>query len=140
MVSASTVKNMLLYGLAYLLWFVCIIVSIVALFQILSTINVFWVTFGGDRYSLGLVNQACLLLGGLITFAYVILLENRYRESIARQVEKTSSLAQSRLLQKLTDWKLDVLLKQFVITTAIPIAVVVVSLLALEIALRILAR
>jgi len=135
--SLPTLKNILLYMLVYLLWFVNTLVSAVAVIQLRSTTNVFWVALGGDRYTLSLVNQVCLLLGGFVAFVYVMSLESHYRESIT-QVEKASPQHQTLLTQRLTDLGLGLLLRRFAVTTAIPLGVCIASLVALEIALRIM--
>jgi hypothetical protein len=141
-----TIKDILLYLLSYLLWLVSIAVCVVAVIQLRSTANVLWAALGGDRYSLGLVNQVSLLLGGFAAFFYVLFLEGYYRESIthrARQPEASSAvptqrpaLPPSRLSRWLTRVGLDVLLRRFAITIAIPLGVFVLSLLLLEVALR----
>ena len=64
--SSPTPKNILLYGLGYLLWLVNSLVCVVAVIQLRSAVNVIWVALGGDRYTLSLVNQVCLLLGVLL--------------------------------------------------------------------------
>lgn len=128
--SLPALSNILLSGLVYLLWFINTLVCVVALIQFRSAVNVWWVVLGGDRYSLGLVNQVCLLIGGFAIFVYVVLLEGHYRESISRRVKTTS--------QRLTDLGLGILLRRFAITTAVPLGVCIASLVALEIALRIL--
>lgn len=51
-----TLKDILLYVLAYLLWLVNVVVCVAAVIQFRSTVNVLWVALGGDRYSLGLVS------------------------------------------------------------------------------------
>ena len=136
--SLPTLKNILLYMLVYLLWFVNTLVSAVAVIQLRSTTNVFWVALGGDRFTLSLVNQVCLLLGGFVAFVYVMTLESHYRESITRQVEKASPQHQTSLTQRLTDLGLGLLLRRFAVTTAIPLGVCIASLVALEIALHIM--
>jgi len=145
---SPAVKDVLLRGLAYLLWLVNIGVCTLALLQLLSTVNVFWVVLGGDRYSLALVNQVCLLLGGFVVFVYVMCLESHYRESVTRRVEtsiinddaagKASSQLPTRVGQQLTDLGLGILLQRFAITTALPIGVWLASLAALEVALQML--
>jgi hypothetical protein len=146
--SSPTLKNFLLYGLAYLLWLVNMLVCVAVIIQLRSTVNVFWVALGGDRYSLSMVNQVCLLLGGFVAFVYVMSLENHYRESITHRAEKdgirndlaekASTQRKAELQRRLTDLGLGILLRRFAITTAIPLGVCLAALVALEIALRIL--
>ena len=131
LIPSPTLKKFLLYGIVYLFWFINTLVCVVALIQFRSMVNVFWIAFGGDRYSLSLVNQVCVLLGGFVVFVYVIALESHYRESIASRAELASS-------QHLTDLGLGILLRRFAITTALPLSVWLASLGALEIAWRIL--
>lgn len=129
--SLPAVSHILLSGFVYLLWWINLLGCVVALVQFRSAVNVWWVVLGGDRYSLGLVNQVCLLIGGIVVFVYVMLLEGQYRESIMRRVKTTSP-------QRLTDLGLGILLRRFALTTAVPFGVCIASLVALEIALRIL--
>ena len=141
-----TLKDILLYVLAYLLWLVSVIVCVAAVIQLRSTINVLWVALGGDRYSLGLVNQLSLLLGGLAAFIYVVFLESYYRQSITRGGQKpqagndaaahTPAPPSGRISQWLDTAGLTVLLRRFMITTAIPLGLVVVSLVMIEVAWR----
>jgi hypothetical protein len=140
------VKRILLYALAYLLWLVNMAVCIAAIIQVRSTVNVLWVAMGGNRYSLGLVNQAILLVGGFAVFVYVVFLEGYYRESIARIAPARASgdaslpaqaARQGRLARWLAGAGLNVLLRRFVVTTAIPLGVLVLSLALLEVVLRV---
>jgi hypothetical protein len=78
--SSLTPRYVLLYLLAYALWLTTTAACAMAVIQFRSTVSVLWIVNGGDRYSLGFVNQAVFLLGGLIAFVYVILLESHYRE------------------------------------------------------------
>ena len=139
-------KGILLHTLAYLLWLVSVVVCVAAIVQLRSTVNVLWVAFRGDRYSLGLVNQLCLLLGGLVALIYVMFLEGYYRSSITRRGPKpqsgsdaaayTAAPPPSRISQWLNTEGLAVLLRRFAITIAIPLGLCVVSLGATEVALR----
>jgi hypothetical protein len=141
-----TLKGILLYVLAYLLWLVSIAVCVVAVIQLRATVNVLWVALGGDRYSLGLVNQVSLLLGGFAAFVYVVFLESYYRESVKHRaplLEASSAvptqvptLRPSRLSRWLNYLGLAVLWRRFAITIAIPLGVFVLSLALLEVALR----
>ena len=143
-----TIKEILLYALAYLLWLVTIVVCVVAVLQLRSTANVLWAALGGDRYSLSVVNQVSLLLGGFAAFVYVVFLEGYYRESVnhkAPQPEASNAvpahgptLRPSRLSRWLNCLGIAVLLRRFAITVAIPLGVIVLSLVLLEIALRVI--
>ena len=143
-VPSTNLKNVLLYGIVYLLWFLNTLVCVAVVIQLQSIVNVFWIALGGDRYTLSLVNQVCLLLGGFVAFVYVMSLEGYYRDSITcrdNRPEQSTVLTtqhQTRLIQRLNDSGLGLLLRRFAITTAIPIGVLVACLVALEIALRIL--
>jgi hypothetical protein len=141
-----TLKGILLYILAYLLWLVSIAVCVVAVMQLRSTVNVLWVAFGGDSHSLGLANQVSLLLGGFAAFVYVVFLEGYYRESVKSRATlpeasnvvpaQGPTLRSGRPSRWLTRVGLDVLLRRFAITIAIPLGVFVLSLALLEVALR----
>ena len=144
--SPLALKDVLLYVLAYLLWLVNIVVCVAAVIQIRSTVNVLWVALRGNRYALGLVNQLSLLLGGLAAFIYVMFLEGYYRSNITRGGQKPEAgndaaahmpaPPSGRILQWLDTAGLRVLLRRFAITTAVPLTLVVVSLVMVEVVLR----
>jgi hypothetical protein len=138
-----------LYLLAYLLWLANIVVCLAAVLQLHSTVNVLWVALGRSRWTLGLANQLSLLVGGVVAFAYVMFVESYYRQSVTHREKPPASgdvpaqahtSTQGRISQWLTRAGLDVLLRRFTITTAIPLGVYIVSLAAVEVAWRILAR
>ena len=136
----------MLYVLVYVLWLVNAAACAMAVIQLRATVNALWVILGGEHYALGLVNQLVLILGSLAALVYVIVLESHYRESIAPSSprpgvtggvsEKAPPVRPGRLPPWLTGGGLDVLLRRFAITTAVPLAIVALSLLVLEIALR----
>ena len=142
----TTLQGTLLYALAYLLWLVNVVVCIVAVLEFRSAINVLWVMTGHNRYTLGLANQLSLLLGGFAAFVYVVFLEGYYRRSVMPREQrlKTGSdvstqgqvLPQSRISQWLARSGFLVLLKRFAITIAIPLGLLVVSLVMTEISWR----
>jgi len=145
-VFSPDLEDILLEGLAYLLWLVNTVVCVVVVLQICSMVNALWVVFGGDRYSLSLVNQVLLLLGGFIAFVYVMVLGVAYRQS-AKQVRRPVKddaalrapvLRRGRLAGWLTDSRVVALLRRFAVTTAIPIGAFILSLLAAQVALNIL--
>jgi hypothetical protein len=138
-------KNILLYVLAYLLWLVNVAACIVAVIQFRSVVNVLWIALEYNRWAMGLVNQLCVLLGGLAACIYIVFLESYYRRSVARRVQKpeggdVSAQAQishqGPIAQRSTDPRLAVLLRRFAVTTAIPLGLVAASLVITEIALR----
>jgi hypothetical protein len=91
---------------------------------------------GGDRYVLMAVNQVCVLLGGFIAFAYVMVMESYLRESIALSHSSAAHTHKNLLVQRLTNWGVALLFKRFAIATAIPLGVLVVCLIVFEIAVR----
>jgi hypothetical protein len=115
--SARTLKHTLLYVLAYLLWLVSSAACVVAVLQLRAAVNALWVALGGNRYSLGLANQVSLLLAGFAAFVYVIFLEGYYREAVGHGAS---------------------LFRRFAVTMAVPVGVIVLSLAAVEIALRLI--
>lgn len=137
--------DILLEGFAYLLWLVNTLVCVVVVLQMQSMVNALWVVIGGDRYSLSLVNQVFLLLGGFITFVYVMILLGGYRESakrVRRPVKdgaalRAPDLRHGRLAGWLADSRVIALLRRFAVATAIPIGVFILSLLVAQVALSI---
>jgi hypothetical protein len=113
--SRITPKGILLYVLAYLLWLVNVIVCVVAVVEFRLTVNVLWVMTGHSRWTLGLADQISILLGGLVAFVYVMFLESYYRHSVAQVYA---------------------LLRRFAWTIAIPIGLLLVSLVMRQVALR----
>ena len=142
----TTLQVTLLYVLAYLLWLVTVVVCIVAVIEFRSAINVLWAVTGHSRYSLGLVNQLSLLLGGFAAFVYVVFLEGYYRRSVMPREQRLKAgsdvstqgqaLPQSRISQWLARSGFKVLLQRFAITIAIPLGLLVVSLVMTEVAWR----
>jgi hypothetical protein len=126
-------EDILLEGFGYLLWLVNILVCVAALFQIGSIVNTLWIMFGGDRYTLTLVNQVWLLLGGFIAFVYVMVLYGDYRECArrVRQPVKASAalgtpiLDPGRPASRPTESRVVALLRRFAVTTAIPLGLAI---------------
>lgn len=115
--STRTPRRALQSVLVYLLWLVSMVVCVAAVLQLRAAVNVLWVALGGNRYSLGLVNQVTLLLGGFVALIYVLFLEGYYRQAARRGVS---------------------LFRPFAVTMAVPLAVIVLSLAAVEVALRLM--
>ena len=146
-VPLQTLERILLYGIAYLLWLVNGVVGVAVVIQLRSTVNVLWVALGGDRYSLGLVTQVSVILGGIGALVYVMFLESSFRESVTRRKQKPEpsdvvsarvSTVPSRFTQWLTCVGLDVLLRCFVIATAIPLGLLAVLLIISEVGWRVM--
>ena len=124
---ATSPKDILLYAVAYLLWFVNILVCVEAIIQSLALIDLFWAVTRSDRYALSLVNQAFLLVGGFIAFVYVMSLEHNYRACVDH--EETDAPARNGRLR--------ILLRYFARTTAIPLTICLVALAVLWVSVRI---
>jgi hypothetical protein len=138
-------KNILLYVLAYLLWLVNVAVCIVAVIQVRSVVNVLWVALEYNRWTLGVVSQTSVLLGGLAACIYIVFLESYYRRSVALRVRRSEGgdvsaqaqiSQQGPIAQRATDPRLALLLRRFAVTTVIPVGLVAASLVITEIALR----
>jgi hypothetical protein len=113
--SAPAPRRALRQALAYLLWLVSVAACVAAVLQLRSAVNALWAALGGNRYSLGLANQVSLLLAGFAAFVYVIFLEGYYREAARRGTS---------------------LLRRFGVTMAVPVGVILLSLVGVEVALR----
>lgn len=109
-----TPKGALLHVLVYLVWLASIAACVAALFQLQSAVNLLGAALGVNRYTLRLVNQVTLLLGGLAAFVYVVFLEGYYRDGARRAV----------------------LLRRLARTIAVPLGVLILSLALVEIVLR----
>lgn len=122
--------DVLLYMLAYVLLLITTAVCVAAVLELRSTVNVLWVVTGHSRYTLGLADQFSLLLGGLVAFAYIVFLETYYRASVTQRGDKDLRFGRprGRVAQWLMDAGLDVLLRRFAWTVAIPAGVLIVSL------------
>lgn len=147
--SGLTLKRLLLYALAYVLWLVNVVVCIVAVIQLRATTNVVLAALGGNRYSVSLVNQVIVLVAGLAAFIYVVFLEGYYRESIAPAAGTLPTSADAarqapgswrgRLSRWLAGAGLPVLLRRFALTTAIPLGIFLLSYVLLEVSLCLVA-
>jgi len=137
-------KDSLLYVLAYLLWLASAAVCVAALIQLRSALTAPWAALGGSRYTVNLVSQVGLLLGGLAAFIYVVFLEGYYRASVRRRARPSESddaaPARTPIARRIRIWLsgtgLHVLLRRFAVTIAIPLGVLILSLVLLEVALR----
>ena len=141
-------KDILLYVLAYLLWLVNIVVCLVAVIQFRSAAAILWIALGYDHWKLGMVGELILLLGGLAACIYVVFLESYYRRSVARSARTAQKPEsgddsmqaliphQGQVAQESADPRLAVLLRCFAVTTAIPLGLVVASLIITEVAFR----
>ena len=112
--SPASWQRILFYILVYLLWVVNVVVCTATIIEFRSTVNAFWLITGHSFETLGLANQLILLLGGLVVLVYVLFLESYYRRCVAQ---------------------LYALLRRFAWTTAIPISVLLGSLVIRHIAL-----
>ena len=141
-VTRTTLQDILLYVLAYLLWLINIVFCIVVVIEFRSTINVLWVMAGHSRWTLGLADQLSVLLGGLVAFVYIVFLESYYRRSVTQQSKKPETVndvsSPSRVSQRLDNLGLYVLLRRFAWTIAIPIGLLVASLVMRRAAFRFL--
>ncbi len=143
----NPIKRMLAYVLAYLLWLVNVAACIVAVIQLRAAINVLWPALGGDRYDLSLINQLVLLVGGLAAFIYIIFLEGHYREAVAQRVEPRPGQAPPSVAAGtgeggfsawLAQAGLDLLLRRFAVSTAILVAIIILSFVLMEIGFRLM--
>ena len=132
--------DVLLYMVAYVLLLITTAVCVAAVLELRSTVNVLWVMTGHSRYTLSLVDQLSLLLGGLVAFAYIVFLETYYRASVTQRGDKDLRTASKlgRVAQWLVDAGLDVLLRRFTWMVAIPAGVLIVSLVLRPIAFGLL--
>ncbi len=125
----TTLHDVLLYLLAYALVLVTAAVSLVAVLEFRSTLNVLWAVMGRSRYTLGLADQLALLVGGLAAFIYIVFLETYYRHGVAQPAGKAVRKPETeRVAQGWVDAGLDVLLRRFAWTVAIPAGVLIASL------------
>jgi hypothetical protein len=141
-----SLHSILPYVVLYLLWLANFAVCVVAVIQLRAAVNVLLAVLGRDQYSLSLVGQLIVFVGGLAAFIYVVFLESYYRDSLAEKVTtgRQSAAAswpeaaswRGRLARWLAGAGLLVLLRRFALTTAIPLVILILSQVLLEIALR----
>jgi hypothetical protein len=129
-----------LYVLSYLLWLVCVAACTVAVIQLRAAVAVLLGGLGANSYSSALVSQVILAVGGLAAFAYVVYLEGYFRESIGGKAPAPGSPSSWRV--RLSHWTAAPgwlgVLRRFALAVAIPLGVILVSLLALELGLRLM--
>ena len=99
--SPLALKDILLYVLAYLLWLVNIGVCIVAVIQFRSAVTILWIALGYDHWTLGLLGELIVLLGGLAACVYVVFLESYYRQSVRTETQGLKLIAIFRHKYKL---------------------------------------
>jgi hypothetical protein len=112
----------LLHILAYLLWLVSIAACVVAFVELTSAITAVSAVYTGNTNAVRLIGQVSLLVFGLAAFIYVVFLQGYY----AGSVKENTALREG----------VQVLLRRFAITIAIPLTVLVLALVALEVTLR----
>ncbi len=140
-----TPRGIALYVLAYVFWLLTLLMCLAAVLQIRVAVNAVCVAAGVDHYALGVIDQVCLLLVGLVAFVYAIYLEHYYRESVTLRITPPrpggDSLAAARMVPKGRVWQwlarlgLDILLRRFAVTFAIPLCLFLLALVVLQIAL-----
>ncbi len=133
----TSVREIVVYALAYALWLITMVMSIVAVLQIRVAVSALSVLNGADQYTVPLVDQACLLLLGLAAFIYVIWLEHYYREAVIlrtkpKLTDKVPPLPKGGILQGLGERGLDLLSRRFAFTFALPLGLFLLSLVAYE--------
>jgi hypothetical protein len=119
---------------AYLLWLANMLVGAIAVIQVQAAADVVGAMRGASQYAINLANQLTLLLGGFAVFTYSVFLHSHYLESI-RPLAQQETGSDAGLRPWLQRSGVGVLLRRFAITTAIPIVVLVLALVALEAAL-----
>lgn len=127
-------EGLLLSALAYLLWLINLGVGIVAVIQTQSALDVTVPLRGGSQYTLNLMNQLSLLVGGFIVFIYSIFLHSHYHESIVQPGQSEDGSAGDRP-PGFAGRAVRVLLRRFTVTTAVLLAVIVLALVILELAM-----
>ena len=123
----TKLHDILLFMLAYALLLIAAAVCLAAVLEFRSTVNVLWVVTGRSRWTLGLADQLSLLLGGLVAFIYIVFLETYYRRGVAPRAKAEHKPETRHMAQWLADAGLDVLLRRFAWTVAIPAAILIVS-------------
>jgi hypothetical protein len=130
-------QNVAPYTLAYLLWLLTLCMCIRAVLEIQVTANAVWVAIKGDPYSLGLINQLSVILGGLVALIYLFALEEDYRNAVTlRRTAKPENFPKGKIVNQLANLGIDILLRRFVIAIAIPLGLFLFCLAAVEIAVR----
>ncbi len=143
-IAGRSLREIALYALAYLLWLATTLASIVAVLEIRLAVNTVCVLGRVDTYTLGVINQVCLLLVGFIAFVYVIYLEHYYREGVRLRCkprpDESASLARvvpkGRVWEWLAGLGIDILARRFVWSFAIPLFLFFLSSTIVEMTLR----
>jgi hypothetical protein len=112
--SPRALQSIARYAAAYLFWLASIVVCALAVLELSSGLNVLVAALSDNRYAARLVNQASLLVVGIVAFAYAMFLEGYYREGARSGAG---------------------MLRRFAVTIAVPLGVFLVSLAVREITL-----
>ena len=121
--------DILLHVLAYVLLLVTMVVCLAAVLEFRLSINVLWAVMRRSPYTLGLADQISLLVGGLLAFVYTVFLEGYYRNGVTQRGDKDKSgRPRGRAAHWLAAAGLEVLLRRFAWTVAIPAGVLIISL------------
>ncbi len=129
------------YVLAYALWLITVLMCVQAILQIRLSVSAVWVVGGADRYRVALVDQSSLLLVGFAAFMYLVWVEHYYREGVMLRIspklsDKVPMLPQGRVAGKLAGLGLDLVLRRFAFTFAIPLGLDLLALVVWHVALN----
>ncbi len=137
-ITRRTPREVTLYVLAYVLWLVTLLICILAVLQLRVAVNAVCLAAHVDRYTLSLIDQLCIILGGFLAFLYVMYLEHYYREGVTLRIRPPrpggDSLNAARIVPKGRVWQwlaglgLDILLRRFALTFAIPLCLILLAL------------
>ena len=147
-----TVRDVLGYVLAYLLWLLAASVAMWAVFEARNALNVMWPVLGsGTRWTWTLrpIDRFGLVFLGMVWLVYAIFCEHHYRSAItAVRVREFKGRVAPALKEEQAPWTarqlarmgLDVLASRFFVTIAPPIALLLVGLLIKQLAFWLMFR
>ncbi len=133
-------QNAARYTLAYVLWLLTLFMCIGAIIEIQAAAIATWVAIQGNRYALGLINQVSVILGGLATIIYAFALEEDYRDAVTLQrANNFEKLPVDKFANRLANLGIDILLRRFAISFAIPLGIYLACIAIVQIAVRMMA-
>lgn len=136
--SKISVRDILRYLLAYLLWVITMAVGMLGILQLRNALNVLWPALGGSRWTLRAVDRFGFVILSLGWLIFAILTEYHYRTSVnATRKRRATAATTGGRLQRMG---LDLLLPRFARDMILPIAVLVLAYVTQQVAFALLAR
>ncbi len=138
--SKISVRDILRYVLAYVLWVITMAVGMLGILQLRNAINILWPALGGSRWTLRAVDRFGFVLLSLGWLIFAILTEYHYRTSVNATRRRRTTTVPVGGGGRLRRLGLDLLLPRFARDMILPVGVLVLAYVTQKVAFALLAR